>query len=287
MNDRFFRDNQMEKQSIRFRIYPETKKKLEAIADEFNCIYGDKPNVSLLLIDIAEGRLKVYDSNIVQKEERTDFEVILELTVLTNLKGTIATITKTIGNCKGNIIKLEIELKKDNDSQETYSIIKVSLSIKKENFLKQLISDLQNLKIAAISPLNHHDELLLAMSKIKKKVDDNTYYDDFLSESLILKITGKIGLKINANDNVGVIGEVCYKVADEKMLISSVSQELCGNKNTVIIKLILSLKKAFPEHLKLTQQVNKIQIIKHKINELKNVNSVEFLKMDSLVVPTN
>jgi hypothetical protein len=47
----------------------EEREALERIALAFGCTWGDKPNISALLVAIAQGKLKVYWSEEVPKAE--------------------------------------------------------------------------------------------------------------------------------------------------------------------------------------------------------------------------
>ena len=262
-----------QKQSIRFRIFPQTKEKLEALARKFNYMYGDKPNVSELLIEIGLGHL-VVNRPIVPEETIEERLIKLKLRVLSDIKGTVAKISETIALCNGDIIKIQIEPLEENKMS-----LEIILFLPKDDDLKKLITQLKTLKIESISEFNEEEELERVWGKITlEEVEDDSFFK-FKKKALIRKISCLVGFKMKVINTTGVLRDISLEIAKQGVFISSVSQEIEANKDTAIINLLLLLQGT--SKTSLVEQVNKIPVIKKQLFKLNTVKDVRRLGVNN------
>ena len=266
-----------QEEKSRVRISPETKKCLEQIAREHGCLYGGKPHVGKLLAQIELGRL-VINKAILNRNNVSDNSTIgFRIEVPRYLKGTIAIISKKIADHNGNITAVKTR------SRNNLGILQVFLSFPPEYNLKNLITELESIKINELAPLNEKSELKSIAYQFESELVGRTSVislDNFLEKKLIHDMACVIGFQLIARDKVGLLAEIANQIAKARLLIYSVSEYVGENIDEAIIKLFLYLRPTAESCI--AEQIKKIDdLIKDlkKIDEVKDINP---LGVDSL-----
>ncbi|MEM8719292.1 MAG: hypothetical protein AAGE84_08275 [Cyanobacteria bacterium P01_G01_bin.39] len=266
----------MSKQSIRVQMYPETKRYLEQIALEYNCLYGNKPSISELLEQIRIGRLIVSKAS-VNLPNRLDSSTIgLRFEVPRYLNGTISVISKKIVEYQGDIIAVKLK------SEDDLDILQILLFFPEKNNLGRLIAELESIHIKEVAHFNSNSELLSIASQfefIGSRNRVNTL-DNFLHKRMIFNLYCVMGLKIKIRNQVGLLAKITYQIAETRLLIHSISQNIGNNKHEDIIDLFLYLRPT--EKFSIAKQIEKIDDLVKKLKRIEEVTEVQPLGVDSL-----
>lgn len=266
----------MSKKSIRVQIYPETKKYIEQIAQEHNCLRGDKPSIAELLAQIELGKLIISKASI-QLRNKTDNSLIgFHIEVPRYLIGSIAIISEKIADHQGNIRAVKTR------SRDNLGILQVFLSLAPESNLSELINDLQNIEIQQLSLFNEKSELESIATEFeliggRKRVDN---FDSFLKKKLIYDIACVIGFQIITEDKIGVLHKIAHQIAEARLLIYSVSENVGDYIGEAKIKLFLYLRSTTESTI--SEKIQKIDSVIKQLTTINEIKKVEALGVDSL-----
>jgi predicted amino acid-binding ACT domain protein len=257
-------------------MYPETKRYIEQIAKEYNCLRGEKPSIGELLAQIHSGRLIVSKASINLPNQPDRSTIGFRIEVPRYLKGTVAVISKKIAARQGNITAVNTK------AQDNLGILQFFLSLPPESSLSDLISDLQSIKIKQLAQFNEESELEFIASDFEligeqKKVDR---FERFLEKKLVYDLVCVIGFQLIAKDSVGVLAKIAEQIAQARLLIYSVSETVGDDIGEAKINLFLYLRSKTENNI--LDRIKKIDDVIKQLKKIEEVKKVETLGVDSL-----
>jgi hypothetical protein len=275
--------------SVRVQLRTGDRERLDEIALRFSCIYGGKPSLSILLSDIASGRIQLAALNLPKKQKREGVVIQLVLILPFYFKGIIYLITDSISNSNGNILELNTTDLINSDGSN-FGIVNLLVQISSHKSIPRLIEKLNDI------PLEH----LREFNTDKDREIDNLEHDYFyqlkhysrksskdLPKSemkLIFETKCTLGLTIKLENKVGIASNITKKIAEENILIShmNVRQDEV-NKGISFIDLHLFFDPSSGQ--KVQQGLENIENIKNSILGIKGIENVE--NLDVLFLPKN
>jgi len=264
------------KKLVRLWIYPHTEEYIRQIALDYDCKYGDKPSIARLLSKIEEGQLLINKATFNLKSFSDSSIIAFRIEVPRYLIGTISIISKKIADYKANIKAVKTK------SRHNFGIVEFFLSLAPDIKLSSLIVDLKSIKIKQVAHLNDRSELKLIASDFQfagPRIKVNTV-DNFLEKTLISDLVCVVGFRLIVKDEVGVLAKVANQIAQTKLLIYSISENIGNNLNEAIIKLYLYLRSE--SNITVTEQIDNLNLLLEQINKMTEVKDIEPLGVDSL-----
>ncbi|WP_334918546.1 hypothetical protein [Nostoc sp.] len=283
------------------------EQKLKQLAEENKCEYHGKPSISKLLSKIANGYLEIKKKSPLESELQCVPLVQLEITVLSNLNGTIAEIANKLANFGVNIF----QAKSKEDSNVIQLIVHIPEEIKnkktqKRHNLIELFNSLQEINIKSIVNYNEYNKLekllfllstkarenyIFYQERIKaetkagkqKNKKTNEYFSEgeFLkeyllefygSQSIVTNVNCMIGYEVIINNQTGTLAELTSKIAEKFFSIIYLEIDISPDKRTNIINLILGFY-PLATHEKVFEKLSSIKILMEKeiFHDLNNV----------------
>jgi predicted amino acid-binding ACT domain protein len=258
----------MVSKSVRLQMLSETEQYLEEKAQEYKCLYNDKPSISSLLAHIARGELQIVPPSNLKKKISGEF-IEIKLTTFLNLKGITYVVSDKISQLKGNILKVQVQ------PTDHLGILKFLIDIKEEK-IGNLIKSLQEIKIKDILEFNIENleqykknpekfiievekslaEILQAtgnnfngynLNSSDKKESMIKVKNDFLitlmeQEHLLKSIYCTLGIKVTTKNQPGVLTKVSREISNQKILISSINLDFDPILEQAIINIFLELR---------------------------------------------
>lgn len=259
-------------------MYPETKIRIEQIAKEYDCLYGGNPSISELLIQIHSGRLVISKATNKLLSKQNNSSIAFRIEVPRYLAGSIAIVSQKIAEHEGNIASVK------NRSRNSLGILEVFLSIPPESNLADLITELESIKVKQVAHLNEIKELQAIATEFEFQLVGGrrrvTSLDDFLEKKLISNMACVIGFELIAKDEVGLLAKIANQIAQSKLLIYSISENIGEEMNEAVIKLFLYLRPSAESTI--VEQIEKIDYVIKQLKTIEEVKSVARLGVDSL-----
>ncbi|YAG16479.1 hypothetical protein NSTC745_05855 [Nostoc sp. DSM 114161] len=291
----------------RIRMSEDVEQKLKQLAEENKCEYHGKPSISKLLSKIANGYLEIKKKSPVESELQCVPLVQLEITVLSNLNGTIAEIANKLANFGVNIF----QAKSKEHSNAIQLIVHIPEEIKnqkthKRHSLIELFNSLQEINVERIINYNEYNKLEKLLSALSTKARENyIFYKErikaetktvkqknkksnedsseeellkeyllefYSSQSIVTNINCMIGYQVVINNQAGTLAELTSKIAEKFFSIIWLEIDVSPDKRTNIINLILGF---YPlgNHEKVFEKLSSIKILMEKeiFQDLNNV----------------
>lgn len=281
----------MSNKSVRVQMSEETKQYLEALAQEYNCLYGGKPHISGLLAHIADGRLLVKNPNARSQEPSSNVPLILlKISLPNNIKGSLAIVVgNVISYFGGNIYRAK------TSSHKNVVDITIALQLPDSTDLSQFIQKLQSLKIRDVAnpDLNHPSQITKAVTALystnlySNSYDDNVvtsieegYSEQILDKALVVDISCTVALRIVAPNQADVLSKILHEISFNGFYISSLDQEFDVKNRKDIIDVQITLQSI--NESSLCKRIEKITQIKRTLEKLPPVEEVYRINFTAL-----
>jgi predicted regulator of amino acid metabolism with ACT domain len=217
----------------RVKLSPEINQQIESIAKRYNCMYGDKPNLSELLQQIGDGRLNVVRQSLSAISPHPLIE--LEIEVLSDMNGILAEISGRIAKCRGNIYQAKA------DQHRFHRSIKVAVFIPDTTNLPRLIKDLREITFEDLQKFNTHKQQLQVLKTIapeearpyeilskregEHKMEEffRNVSPDHKSRRMIVNISFVIGFQVTLDNQPGVLSALSHQISEKYISIRSIS----------------------------------------------------------------
>lgn len=219
--------------TIRIRLSNNDQQKLEELAESFGYTHGGKPSLTGLLKAIAQEDLQIHDGSVDSQSIPNEQLYMLTVEAPFSLNGVVASVTQIFGKAKCNIVWLTAKHK-----DESMGILNICFSLNGvgEEVLGDIFDDLSSIKYQEIDKYNdfrnNEDKMLEIYNALldRRLVVDVPYKDkmkELKDTNLICKASLSIGLHVFACSEAGTVGRIAGKIAESKIMISSI--ELVSN----------------------------------------------------------
>jgi hypothetical protein len=277
----------------RIRMSQQVDEQLKQLAQQNNCEYHGKPSINKLLSQIASGYLEIKKKSLSESKPEGVPLVQLEITVLSNLNGTIAQIANKLANFGVNIFQAK--------SKENADIIRLIVHIpeeiknkntQKRHSLIELFKSLEEITIERILDYNEYKKLEKLLSALDSGARENYIFykeriknensteekllkeyllDFYGNQSIVKNINCMIGYRVVINNQAGTLAELTSKISEKFFSIICLDIDVSPDKNTNIIDLILGF---YPlgSHEKVFEKLSNIKTLMEKeiIHDLNN-----------------
>jgi glycine cleavage system regulatory protein len=213
--------------SVRVQIRPESRKKLDEIALQFSCTYNNKPSLTELLSEIANGNIQLTSSTSSQAQKKRD-GFILQLTIFVPFYfvGIIHLVTKAISESKGNIIELETHRSTNQNEVIEVGVMNILVQVNNIEDVQSLLNNIYNIKLKSLKELKLNpdksiDKLEESYIFVLKQHHVSEEEINIDNKRLIIEIRCTIGVTAEVNNTPGVASRLTEILADRGILISS------------------------------------------------------------------
>ncbi|MGB7060278.1 MAG: hypothetical protein WBD58_21420 [Geitlerinemataceae cyanobacterium] len=277
----------MTNKQVRVPMSPHTEQVLEALALQYGCLYGGKPHISGLLLQIADGRLKINKEVSYPSPDPRLLFLKMRIWLPVDLRGMFACIAGTIADFEGNIFQAE-----DVSEVDRRGVASILFSMPEDGNLSGLMTALQKICIQDIADFNHDREIIKAISNTRGvTIDDemdeselgtdkNRLAEQIYRKSLVQKLSCTIALRIVAKNQVGLLAKVTRAIAEQGFLIDRVRQDFDAIDRLDIIELLISLEPHASS--KISYDIEKMKTIANTIGQISGIKDVRRLGMDSI-----
>ncbi|ELS01529.1 hypothetical protein Xen7305DRAFT_00012330 [Xenococcus sp. PCC 7305] len=255
--------------TFRARLSATAKRRIEKIAEQYNCTYGGKGSISDLLNKIADGHLTVKRPTIPERKISGNSLIKLQIKAQKDIRGTIYIISKSIADCQGNILDIKVNIEGE------FGTFCLLVSLEKDDLLVDLLNNLLSIKVEDIQDFN--DERILENKRIKRKFEYSSL-EKFKQQNLLIDIRCILGLEINIPNQQGSLSDITRIISAEKALIDSLSQDFDSQKDNAIVRLFLLLKLETE-----TETETEVEKITKIMNEIGKQFKVERLNAEYLI----
>ncbi len=266
--------------SVRVQMSEETQKKLENLAENYDCIYNGKPSLSLLFSKIGKEELIIQPKELEIRSVNLSDPIVpkLDLLILTmncpfNVNGIVAKVTEKIAEKEGNIFRINARHESDN-----LGILKLHLSLGKyeQKNLAKMLTSIYNITLEDIDKFNYFENLRAAddllrqhqassITNIEKATD---VIREVLHRNVIINTSCIFGIEVTSKNKAGTLKKITEKIATNKILISSIVQNFNNLKEEDIVKVFLEIK--IPEN-----QLNLLSLLNKKKQPKKDIEKVK------------
>ena len=271
---------QKEFKLARVRINPQDRKYIEQVA--LNCGSTDnnkKPSLKQLLEDIGTGRLEVIpavqiEAQAKKLEERNSTLFELAVTMVCDLNGTLAVISKIVRDCGGDLHQTIAEVSND----------KVIVIFGCDKGEKEIIERINQMTFGDVAAYNGFDKRKHFIERIDPKAMEayramqtenrrinyiDTAIKDYLETKIVIHVEQSFYLQIEVKTKRGVFHDVMQTLANKKVSVLSTNQLIDYKKDVGYINLFAGINMSDYD-----KDFNGIDKLKREIESLDNVISV-------------
>jgi hypothetical protein len=217
--------------TVRVQLRAEDRNKIDKIATQFSCIYGGKPSLSVLLSEIANGRIQVTAINHPDKQKQEGVVIQLVLSVPFYFKGIIYLIADKVSSSNGNILELNTtELINPNinpNRREICGMVNLLVQISSHKQIHGLLKSLDSILLEDLRKFNPDKKGEIDNLQFQYSLHQQSYYtrkssgDVSLSEiKLVVDTKCTLGLTVKIANKPGILSEITKTIAEEKILVS-------------------------------------------------------------------
>jgi prephenate dehydratase len=250
MNEsRKVKSKETQDKSFRVQLSDELRNKIEQIAKNYDCYYGEKASMSKFLAKIATGQLIIRESIPWQADrEKNNYLIDLHVDLPSNLNGLIYEITKIFGKNNINICRAI--------SRENNNYARFTLSCPKNVDMSNIFQEIKDIDLKKVFNLNDNNKIYEFIKKIDdsdkpiKREDElkdentrNFIVHKYGNQKIIKEIYLLLRFKIEIDNKPNELKELLKEIVKKRISIVSINVNTKtdgnGEQKTNLVNLLI------------------------------------------------